>query len=178
MNQVFGGVALGLVIHVPNGFICFFLAENFLEKPTAFGVPLGALLLFFWLMRAIQENKSSGQQSTSTRRSVNAGFSPSTESIPLAGEVNDSVVTFSASAMKTAGGRTIFSFTIKLNETGTFFVAAGQLRSGRLCRQHYGVTQVTGSRGETISGTSNSPGFSSGKWAIGAYRTIQDIELA
>ena len=169
---------MGLVIHVSNGFICFFLAENFLEKPTAFGVPLGALLLFFWLMRAIQENKSSGQQSTSTQRSVNTGFSPSTESIPLAGEVNDSVVTFSASAMKTAGGRTIFSFTIKLNETGTFFVAAGQLQSGCLSRQHYGVTQVNGTRGETISGTVNSPGFSSGKWAIGVYRSIPDITLA
>ena len=156
----------------------FIVAENFLEKPTAFGVPLGALLLFFWVMRAIQENESSGQQSAPIRQSGNTGFSPSTESIPLVGEVDDSVVTFSASAMKTAGGRTMFSFTIKLHESGTFFIAAGQLRSGRLCRQHYGVTQVTGSRGETISGTSNSPGFSSGKWAIGAYRTIQDIELA
>jgi hypothetical protein len=129
-------------------------------------------------MRAIQENKSTGQQSTSVRRSVSTGFSPSTESIPLAGEVNDSVVTFSASAMKTAGGRTTFSFTINLKESGTFFVAAGQLRNGRLSRQHYGVTQVTGKRGEAISGMVNSPGFSSGKWAIGAYRTIGNIELA
>ncbi|MDA7899305.1 hypothetical protein N9A92_02130 [Pirellulales bacterium] len=160
------------------GIIYFIVAENFLEKPTALGVPLGALLLFFWVMRAIQENKSSGQQSVSTRRSVHAGFSPSTESIPLAGEVDDSVVTFSASATKAAGGRTIFSFTIKLRESGTFFVAAGQLRSGRLSRQHYGMTQVTGSRGETISGTVSSPEFSSGKWAIGAYRIIQDVELA
>ena len=85
------------------GIIYFIVAENFLEKPTAFGVPLGALLLFFWVMRAIQENKSSGQQSVSTRRSVYAGFSPSTESIPLVGEVDDSVVTFSTSAMKDSG---------------------------------------------------------------------------
>jgi len=163
---------------LPVGIVCFVLAENFLEKPTAFGVPLGALLLFFWVMRAIQENKSSGQQSTSTQRSLNTGFSPGTESIPLAGEVNDSVITFSASAMKTAGGRTLFSFTIKLKESGTFFVAAGQLRNGRLSRQHYGVTQVTGKQGETISGMVNSPGFSSDRWAIGAYRTTQDIGLA
>ena len=163
---------------VSIGIIYFVVAENFLEKPTAFGVPLGALLLFFWAMRAIQENKSTGQQSTSVRRSVSAGFSPSTELIPLAGEVNDSVVTFSASAMKTAGGRTTFSFTMNLKESGTFFVAAGQLRNGRLSRQHYGVTQVTGKRGEAISGMVNSPGFSSGKWAIGAYRTIGNIELA
>ena len=163
---------------VSIGIIYFVVAENFLEKPTAFGVPLGALLLFFWAMRAIQENKSTGQQSTSVRRSVSAGFSPSTELIPLAGEVNDSVVTFSASAMKTAGGRTTFSFTINLKESGTFFVAAGQLRNGRLSRQHYGVTQVTGKRGEAISGMVSSPGFSSGKWAIGAYRTIGNIELA
>ena len=80
--------------------------------------------------------------------------------------------------MKTAGGRTVFSFTIKLKESGTFFVAAGQLRNGRLSSQHYGVTQVTGKQGETISGMVNSPGFSSGKWAIGAYRTTQDIGLA
>ena len=31
------------------------VAESFLEKPTAFGVPLGALLLWFWLMQAIKE---------------------------------------------------------------------------------------------------------------------------
>ena len=84
----------------------------------------------------------------------------------------------SASAMKTAGGRATFSFTMNLKESGTFFVAAGQLRNGRLSRQHYGVTQVTGKRGETISGMVNSPGFSSGKWAIGAYRTIGNVELA
>ena len=152
-----------LLSEVSIGVIYFVVAENFLEKPTAFGVPLGALLLFFWAMRAIQENKSTGQQSTSVRQSVRTGFSPSTESIPLAGEVNDSVVTFSASAMKTAGGRTTFSFTINLKESGTFFVAAGQLRNGRLSHQHYGVTQVTRKRGETISGMVNSPGFSSGK---------------
>ena len=169
---------MAVLSELPVGIVCFVMAESFLEKPTAFGVPLGALLLFFWVMRAIQENKSSGQQSTSTQRSGNTGFSPSTESIPLAGEVNDSVITFSASAMKTAGGRTVFSFTIKLKESGTFFVAARQLRNGRLSHQHYGVTQVTGKQGETISGMVNSPGFSSGKWAIGAYRTTQDIGLA
>ena len=127
-------------------------------------------------MRAIQDNKSTDQQLT--RQITQSGFAPSTESIPLSGEVNDSVVTFLSSAMKVAGGRTVFSFTIKLNESGTFFVGAGQLRSGCLSRQHYGVTQVTGKRGETISGLVNSPEFSSGKWAIGAYRTSQDIGLA
>ena len=59
-----------------------------------------------------------------------------------------------------------------------FFLAAGQLQSGCLSRQHYGVTQVNGTRSETISGTVNSPGFSSGKWAIGACRSIPDITLA
>ena len=116
------------------GITYFIVAENFLEKPTAFGVPLGALLLFFWVMRAIQENKSSGQQSAPTRRSGNTQVSRQVlNRSHLLGEVDDSVVTFSASAMKTAGGRTMFSFTIKLHESGTFFVAAGQLRSGRLC---------------------------------------------
>ena len=159
-----------------NQILCFIVADNFLEKPTAFGVPLGALLLFFWVMRAIQDNKSTGQQST--RQITQSGFAPSTESIPLSGEVNDYVVTFLSSAMKVAGGRTVFSFTIKLNESGTFFVGAGQLRSGCLSRQHYGVTQVTGKRGETISGLVNSPELSSGKWVIGAYRISQDIGLA
>ncbi len=56
-----------LLSEVLIGIIYFVVAENFLEKPTAFGVPLGALLLFFWVMQAIQENKSSGQQSTSVR---------------------------------------------------------------------------------------------------------------
>ena len=97
-----------------NQILCFIVADNFLEKPTAFGVPLGALLLFFWVMRAIQDNKSTDQQLT--RQITQSGFAPSTESIPLSGEVNDSVVTFLSSAMKAAGGRTVFSFTIKLNE--------------------------------------------------------------
>jgi len=33
------------------------LAENILETPTAFGVPLGTLLLFMLLLRAINEQK-------------------------------------------------------------------------------------------------------------------------
>ena len=82
----------------------FIVAENFLEKPTAFGVPLGALLLFFWVMRAIQENKSSGQQSAPIRQSGNTGFSPSTESIPLVGEVDDSVVKEKLGAHETYNG--------------------------------------------------------------------------
>ena len=56
------------------GIAYFIVAENFLEKPTAFGVPLGALLLFFWVMRAIQENKSSGQQSAPIRQIWQHGF--------------------------------------------------------------------------------------------------------
>ena len=88
-----------------NQILCFIVADNFLEKPTAFGVPLGALLLFFWVMRAIQDNKSTGQQST--RQITQSGFAPSTESITS--YVNNSVVTFSSSAMKAAGGRTVFS---------------------------------------------------------------------
>ncbi len=35
---------------LPVGIVYFVMAENFLEKPTAFGVPLGSLLLFFWAM--------------------------------------------------------------------------------------------------------------------------------
>ncbi|MCH2612344.1 MAG: hypothetical protein MK006_14865 [Pirellulales bacterium] len=38
----------------------FILAESFLEKPTALGVPMGTLLLFWLLMRRldnIEKNK-------------------------------------------------------------------------------------------------------------------------
>lgn len=86
-----------------------FLAEGFLETPTAFGVPLGALLLFLWAMRAINDSR---QQSRPTapatgqsprpepasptvprfRRAPTHRFRPSTEAIPLAGEVDSSVV--------------------------------------------------------------------------------------
>ncbi len=155
------------------------IAENFLEKPTAFGVPLGALLLFLWVMKAINENKAATRIATQavTQTSSHQGFSPSTEAIPLKGEVSGAVVVFTSSGIKTAGNRTLFQFTVKLQETGSFIVAAGQHRNGRLCRDFYGFTQITGRRGEVITGTVNSPGFSSGIWAIGAYRNVSDIAL-
>ena len=156
------------------------VAETFLEKPTAFGVPLGALLLFFWLMKAINENKTAGAGTGPVHppSAQSTGFAPSTEAIPLQGEVSDAVVLFTSSGMKTTGGRTLFQFTVKLQQAGSFIVAAGQHRNGRLLRNFYGFTQISGQRGEVISGTINSPGFSSGIWAIGAYQRVEDIALA
>lgn len=161
----------------------FLIAENFLEKPTAFGVPLGALLLFFWLMRAINESRNSGQ-SASQNRSVplastrTAGFAPSTEAIPLFGEVDDSVVTFLSSGFKQENGRVLLQFRVRLHEGGTYLVAGGQHQSGRLSESSHGYTMVSGRAGETISGTVSCPWFSSGKWAIGAFRTAEEIPLA
>ncbi len=156
------------------------LAESFLEKPTAFGVPLGALLLFFWLMRAINESKTSndqnrGQASTGVAAGKpslqRSGFSVSTESIPLMGEVDDSVVKFLRSGFKNDGGRAVI-------ESGNFVVAAGKHEAGRLNRAHHGFTMVSGDADEIIYGTVSCPGFSSGKWAIGAFRSVDDIALS
>ena len=160
----------------------FLIAENFLEKPTAFGVPLGALLLFFWLMRAINESRNSGQ-SAGQNRSVplaatrTAGFAPSTEAIPLCGEVDSSVVEFLSSGFKQESGRVLLQFRVRLREGGTYLVAGGQHQSGCLSQSSHGYTMVSGRTGETISGTVSCPWFSSGKWAIGAFRTSDDIPL-
>ena len=163
------------------------LAESFLEKPTAFGVPLGALLLFFWLMRAINESKTSndqnrGQASTGVvadkPSSQRSGFSVSTESIPLMGEVDDSVVKFLRSGFKNDGRRAVIEFRVRLGESGNFVVAAGKHEAGRLNRAHHGFTMVSGDADEIIYGTVSCPGFSSGKWAIGAFRSVDDIALS
>ena len=166
----------------------FIFAEGFLETPTAFGVPLGALLLFFWVMRAINESKNSGRSDQQHRaatpsrvataaRSLGAGFAASTESIPLIGEVDDTVVEFLSSGFKHEGRRVVLQFRVKLHESGSFFVAGGQHESGSLSRSHYGCTMVTGTAGETIAGTLGCPGFSTGRWAIGAFRDVNDIAL-
>lgn len=160
----------------------FLLAENFLEKPTAFGVPLGALLLFFWLMRAINESRNSGQSAGQQRSSQltaarTSEFAPSTEAIPLYGEVDDSVVEFLNSGFKQESGRVLLRFRVRLHEGGTYLVAGGQHQSGRLSQSSHGYTMVSGRTGETISGTVSCPWFSSGKWAIGAFRTAEDIPL-
>lgn len=167
------------------------LAESFLETPTAFGVPLGALLLFMWLMRAINESrgqtrstKSSGVGQTRKHAKPSAlpwrltsGFRPSSESIPLVGEVDHTSVEFLSSGFKNDGGRAIIQFRVKLHEEGTFLIAAGNHESGMLDRAHYGYTQVAGSVGEVITGTLNCPGFTDGRWAIGAFRGPGDIQL-
>lgn len=165
------------------------IAEGFLEKPTAFGVPLGALLLFLWLMRAIQESRQpSGRVQPSrsrqtARRSAGPlfsglGFTASTEAIPLMGEVGADSVEFQRSGFKHEGGRAIVQFTVKLHESGEFCIAAGQHEAGRLLRTHYGYAHVSGSLGEVISGTVSCPDFTTGKWAIGAFRTAADIGLS
>ena len=161
------------------------IAEGFLETPTAFGVPLGALLLFFWAMRAINESKdspSSPPKRTNTRSSTRSSFSSarftgSTEMIPLTGEVGQSEVEFLSSGFKHSGKRIVMQFRVQLHESGTFFIAGGQLASGGLSQQHYGYTMIDGSSGETISGTLSCPRFSTGKWAIGAFRDIGDVVL-
>jgi hypothetical protein len=167
------------------------LAESFLETPTAFGVPLGALLLFMWLMRAINESRDQtlsakslkvSRQSNQAKPSASpwgltSGFRPSSESIPLAGEVDRTAVEFLSSGFKNHGGRAIIQFRVKLHEEGTFLIAAGKHESGMLDRAHYGYTQVAGSVGEVITGTVNCPGFTDGRWAIGAFRGPGDIQL-
>lgn len=164
------------------------IAENFLEKPTAFGVPLGALLLFFWVMRAINESKNAGPKETvqksrpfgSGLRSVQssaASFRRSTLSIALLGEVDDRVVEFVNSGFRNRQRRAEMQFSVRLHESGTFLVAGGKHQAGRLSASHYGYTMVSGHAGEKISGTVNCPGFSDGEWAIGAFRTHDEISL-
>lgn len=171
------------------------LAESFLETPTAFGVPLGALLLFLWVMRAINESREQSRPPAPTtgqrprpepapptvpryRRAPTPRFRLSTEAIPLAGEVDSSVVEFVKSGFKSSRGRAVIGFTVRLHEDGPYVIAAGKHESGMLHRDHYGYAQITGSAGEVISGSVNCPGFTDSKWAIGAYRDAGDIRLA
>lgn len=172
-----------------------FLAEGFLETPTAFGVPLGALLLFLWAMRAINDSRQQSRPTTPTTgnlprpepastavprspRAPTHRFRLSTEAIPLAGEVDSSVVEVLKSGFKSRRGRAVIRFTVRLHEDGPFVIAAGKHESGMLHRDHYGYAQIAGSAGEVISGSVNCPGFTDGKWAIGAFRDAGAIRLA
>ncbi len=138
-------------------------------------------------MRAVNESKKSNDQSRSQAStgvaadkpsSQRSGFSVSTESIPLVGEVDDTVVKFLRSGLKNEGRRTVIEFRVRLAEPGNFVVAAGKHEAGRLNRAHHGFTMVPGDAGEIIYGTVSCPGFSSGKWAIGAFLNVDDIALS
>ncbi|MGY8732978.1 MAG: hypothetical protein ACKVK0_12620 [Pirellulales bacterium] len=151
------------------------LAEIDFNAPTAFGIPLGTLFIFWMLMNM---NKQSQTRSGSKTDGVTSFTSPNTMDVHLKNEVTADVVLFQHSEATFGGGQVMISYTVKIKESGNYVIAGGKVKSGRLSRSHCGTRQISGDTGDVISGAINCRGFTSGIWGVGAFRSANQIPKA
>ena len=151
------------------------LAEIDFNAPTAFGIPLGTLFIFWMLMNM---NKQSQTRSGSKTDRVTSFTSPNTMDVHLKNEVTADVVLFQHSEATFGGGQVMISYTVKIKESGNYVIAGGKVKSGRLSRSHCGTRQISGDTGDVISGAINCRGFTSGIWGVGAFRSANQIPKA
>ena len=151
------------------------LAEIDFNAPTAFGIPLGTLFIFWMLMNM---NKQSQTRSGSKTVAVTSFTSPNTMDVHLKNEVTADVVLFQHSEATFGGGQVTISYTVKIKESGNYVIAGGKVKSGRLSRSHCGTRQISGDTGDVISGAINCRGFTSGIWGVGAFRSASQIPKA
>ena len=151
------------------------LAEIDFNAPTAFGIPLGTLFIFWMLMNM---NKQSQTRSGSKTVAVTSFTSPNTMDVHLKNEVTADVVLFQHSEATFGGGQVMISYTVKIKESGNYVIAGGKVKSGRLSRSHCGTRQISGDTGDVISGAINCRGFTSGIWGVGAFRSASQIPKA
>ncbi len=148
------------------------LADIDFNAPTAFGVPLGTLFIFWMLMNM---NKQSQGQSGTTTGVATAFTSPNTMDVHLENEVTADVVLFQHSEATFGGGQVMISYTVKIKEGGNYVIAGGKAKSGSLSRAHCGTRQISGDAGDVISGAINCRGFTTGIWGIGAFRSASQV---
>ncbi|HIA62688.1 MAG TPA: hypothetical protein EYM79_06895 [Planctomycetes bacterium] len=148
------------------------LADIDFNAPTAFGIPLGTLFIFWMLMNM---NKQSQAQSGTKTVVATAFTSPNTMDVHLNNEVTADVVLFQHSEATFGGGQVMISYTVKIKESGTFVIAGGKVKSGNLSRSHCGTRQISGDAGDVISGAINCRGFTSGIWGVGAFRSASQV---
>jgi len=148
------------------------LADIDFNAPTAFGIPLGTLLIFWMLMNM---NKQSQRQSKAKTVVATTFTSPNTMDVHLTNEVAADVVLFQHSEATFGGGQVIISYTVKIKERGSYVIAGGKVKSGNLSRSHCGSRSISGDAGDVISGAINCRGFTTGIWGVGAFRSASQV---
>lgn len=146
------------------------LADIDFNAPSAFGIPLGTLLLiwFIWMMMKQQQGGSGGGSYTSDN----------TMDVKLRNELGEDVIQFQHSEAKLGNGRCVIKYTVKLKQAGTYVVAGGKASSGRFDSAYCGTRTVSGDAGDVISGAVSCAEFYSGIWGIGAFRSASDVPKA
>ena len=148
------------------------LAEIDFNAPTALGIPLGTLLIFWMLMNM---NKQSRAQSGTKTVAVTSFTSPNTMDADLQNQIMSDVVLFQHSEATYAGGQCVISYTVKIKEGGSYVIAGGKVKAGKFSRSHYGTRKISGDAGDVISGAINCRGFTTGFWAIGAFHSANQV---
>lgn len=147
-----------------------------LNAPTSLGVPLGVLLLFLFLMRAIREN-TNAKAGSSYASSQTHYTSANTMTVRMRGELSDAYVSFRFSEAEFRGSQCYINYTIELHKDGPFVIVAGKVDNQKVDRGYYGLRNISGTAGEVLSGTITCRSFYSGTWGIGAYRDSKDIHF-
>ncbi len=137
------------------------LADIDFNAPTAIGIPLGTLLLLWFLY---SQSKTGGGYS-----------SANTMDVHLRNEVAKDVVLFQHSEASFSGGRCTIKYQVKLKQAGTYVIAGGKAVSGSFDSSYCGARTVTGDAGDVISGAVSCSQFNSGIWGIGAFRSSSDV---
>ena len=145
------------------------LAEIDFSAPTAFGVPLGTLILFLFLWKMFREGGASHASGDGTYTSEN------TMDVQLRNELGEDVVQFQHSQAKFGNGQCVVVYTVKLKKTGTYVIAGGKAESGYFNNAYLATRTVSGDAGDVISGALSCSAFYEGIWGIGAFRSASDV---
>jgi len=145
------------------------LAEIDFSAPTAFGVPLGTLLLFLLLWKMLREGGASHSSGGGTYTSEN------TMDVQLRNEVGEDVVQFQHSQAKVANGQCVVIYTVKIKKTGSYVIAGGKAESGYFNKAYLATRTVSGDAGDVISGAVSCSAFHEGIWGVGAFHSASDV---
>ena len=136
------------------------------NAPSAFGIPVGTLLLigFIWMMMK--------------QRQGGSYTSDNTMDVKLRNELGEDIIQFQHSEAQLGNGRCVIKYTVKLKQSGTYVVAGGKASSGRFDSAYCGTRTVSGDAGDVISGAVSCAEFHSGIWGIGAFSSASDVPKA
>ena len=141
-----------------------FLAEIDFSAPTALGVPLGTLILFWFIWTAMKQGGGGGSYT-----------SANTMDVHLQNELQADVILFQHSEAQVGNGQCVIRYTVKLKEDGSYVIAGGKAESGSFNSAYCGTRSIQGDAGDVISGAVSCPAFHDGIWGIGAFRSRSDV---
>ena len=142
------------------------LAAIDLDAPSAFGIPLGTLLVL-WFIWTLLKQQGGGSSGSST--------SENTMNVKLRNELGSDVIQFQSATAKLGGGKCVIKYTVKIKKAGTYLIAGGKAEFGSFNIVYYGTRSVRGEAGDVISGAVSCAQFHSGVWGIGAFRSTSDV---